>query len=136
MSRRQPRRTAKYTAGVKLAQQKSITRARTHDRLYEALEAAGWLWDPNMGKDGGWFRRREVATVRPPAKPTTPPPDTSRDPLRFLGSPAHVDLLIVRITTLEARVKTLEQTVNLLQSSGAARQAVGELFGIDLVGAS
>lgn len=134
--RRQPRRTAKYVAAVKLAQQKGITRARTHVRLYEALELAGWCWDPNMGADGGWFRRWEVATVRPSAKPSAPAPDRSQDPLRFIGSPAHVDLLLVRIAALEERIKTLEQTLRLFQETGVAAQTVGELFGIDLVGAS
>jgi len=144
------RRTKKYVAALKVARQHKVTQAHAHDVLYRRLDAAGWSWDPDMGREGGWFLRAELAPrvaaraercarrAGAPAGGAEPLDASGVGP--FQGMPRaqeaaerlKVERLEAEVAVAMGRIAALERAVLLLNSLDVVRGSVGAVFGVEL----
>lgn len=124
------RRTAKFVAAKKLARQVGASTAGNHESLYGRLRAAGYEWDPKLGRDGGWFdlkhedhKRGRKQRARHTHRPANVLAD--RDPLRLLQD--RVDGLEARLT--ETTKILLELTRRVVDPGGTVKQVTVKQVG-------
>lgn len=130
------RRTKKYVAALKVARSHKVTQAQAHEVLYSRLDDKGWAWDPDMGRDGGWYQRAEVAEVAAPRPVERPRASVFADmPLAQAANER------VRVERLEAElgrafecIASLERQLLLLQSLDVVRGSLGRVFDLELAG--
>lgn len=127
--------TRKLLAGLRACRQAGLSTRGDHASVYRKLKRAGYAWDPDMGRDGGWYRdpvaevtpskvaargtrqRVKQKTTRPPADSTAP--SGVRADLQLGCSPPHLagdwddprhELAQLRqiVEALDQRLRTLE----------------------------